>query len=197
MDFNHSMTILLRIYTLVLCLACILKLLRGKVFIIKATTIMLNIYFVLMLQLLPDIYPYQSAGKGFGGLVINGVLILILTLAVFSYNAKAQGISLFLGISEKNFVPLLKDALAAAKIEYKQNVDEMTLLRNPKETFIYRPFLIGAGTYIIQSGINNSKENQPALIPLIMNTVRSFAQNWSCRFLLIILILFSLFILLF
>jgi hypothetical protein len=197
MDFNHSMAVLLRIYTLVLCLACILRLFHGKVFIIKATTIMLNLYFVLMLQFFPDIYPNNNAGKGFGGLVFNGALILILTLAVIAYITKAQGITLFLGISEKNFVPMLRDALAAGQIEYTQNVDEITLLRNPAESYTHRPFLVGTGTYIFQSGTINSKENKPILLPLIKDTVRSSALNWSGRILLALIILFALFILLF
>jgi hypothetical protein len=197
MEFNNLLDLLMKAYLVTIILSCLIRLFQGKVFNIKAPSIMLNMYFVLMLQFFPDIYPNNSIGKGYGGLVFNGALVFILTLAVFASNAKGQGINLFLGISEKNLVPTLIDTLAASQIEYKQSVNEITLMRNPEETFIHKPFLIGAGTYIIQSGTINSKANKPILIPLIKDTVRSFAQNWSCRFLLLILILFSLFILLF
>jgi hypothetical protein len=196
MGINHWSDILLQIYILVLCFTCLLRLFRGKVFFIKGSSVMLNLYFVLMLLLLPDIFPYNTANQGYLSLSIYGTMIIILTVVILLEFNKLQRQILFLGINENDFIQLLKHFLLEKQIEYKVSIDEIIFSQNPEETYIHRPFLIGTGTFFLGRKSNNPKGVSSNIFPLIESFVQGSFLNWSGKILLCVVILFSISILL-
>jgi hypothetical protein len=174
----------LTIFVLIWLVACLIRLFQGKVFILRNSILALNLYFVLMLFLLCNVYsfdPFQGVNRE---ALINGIQMILLTLAMILEYGKIKRGRLIVGIDTAAFLDALKRGLKEAQLEFRDHIDGVIVGSPTEVEYRALPYSANAGVWflreedgraadiqtVIEKLAREHKLNRPAVIQLLVLT---------------------------
>jgi hypothetical protein len=193
MDYRQWLHIIVLFFWSTTILACILALLRGRIFVISSIYFILFVTLFGLMGILGPIVAISGADE-----IINSLFALLLipiaaTFIIGVYTERNH--YYFWGAIERTFLEAVHSVLQKNNLEYKEEgKNKLLLLKYPNDIYqYYYGTSISAGITLIIINTKKGKIDQGKLLPKIKNALSGESMNLSGKIFLIIIILFSFF----
>jgi hypothetical protein len=175
-------------YMVIVLAVCFLRLVSGKVIILRITVLALNYYFIMMNVLLSDYYPYDFSPKGYGMILFDGSRMIILTLILLIVYHKLPNGFLIFGIDNVSLVDTIKRELSENNLKYKDQIDGIRIFAPDEIQYRLFSFAANAGVWFLQEENSDAQKRPSDLHPIMKKAVDGCSLNRNGVFLLIILV---------
>jgi len=194
MDYKQWMHIIVFFFWITTILSCLLAVLRGRVFAISSFYLQLFVNLIVSMALVEIIIMYINDE---GNISIPIFLLFIFTMSILFGVSALKSQYLFWGVGANAFLEVVHNVLSTNNLEYREEEKKGIILKNsPAEIYRCIPFIVNpAGTILNITSTKKGEIDQGKLIPKIKDALSGIAMSLSGRIILILIILFSCFML--
>jgi len=195
MDYKQLLEIVEIVFWIAILLSCLLALLRGRVFAIQFLYLLIFFNIFIFIIYFQNFFLISALYKGLF-YIQTLILIILIIITLVGFNNLSNRY-LFWGVNRQTFLEAIHNILHNNNFESINDVNNSFRLKEfPEDIYSYNSFLdIYTASYLYIRNNKKSKVDQCKIVPILKSSLQNYSMNLSGKVFLIIIILFSSFML--